>query len=171
MKKAIILCLSFVLVQLSTAQDLSKMNSSNTWLKAGINAGVPFGDLANTTSFGVGVDLSLQFLETKASGIGIKVGYLNYFGKDNFDDVSIIPLAILYRHYPESKGWFGGLEVGYGITNNVANTNGGIFVRPHAGIHTDHWNFFAYYDYVSTDDTAIDPQTIGIGITRNIRFK
>jgi hypothetical protein len=55
----------------------------------------------------LGLDASLQFLETKASGIGIKSGDSNYFSADkNLKDIGEIPLAIMYRYYPTSSGFF-----------------------------------------------------------------
>ncbi len=151
--------------------DLSKVSKSNTWFKLGVNAGVPIGSFGNSSSFALGGDLSVQFLETKASGIGLKVGYLNYFGKDNADDIGVMPLAVLYRYYPESTGFFAGLEVGYALVNNMPLVENGIFARPHAGIHTDNWNFFAYFDYISTEEGIDDLQAIGVGVTRNLRIK
>ena len=66
MKKplTIILTLLFT-VPLFAQVDLEKANSSNTWLKLGVNAAVPITDLASTQSFGLGLDASVQFLETK----------------------------------------------------------------------------------------------------------
>ncbi len=171
MKKplTIILTLLFT-VPLFAQVDLEKANSSNTWLKLGVNAAVPITDLASTQSFGLGLDASVQFLETKASGIGLKVGYINYFGKDKNDDIGVIPLAIMYRYYPESFGWFAGLEAGYAFITNFEASSGGIFVRPQLGLHYDTWNFFAYYDQIRTDESGLDLQAIGVGATYNLRF-
>lgn len=53
-------------------------NKSNTWLKLGVNAALPISTMGETQNFGIGVDASIQFLETKASGVGVKVAYINY---------------------------------------------------------------------------------------------
>lgn len=53
--------------------DFSKVSSKNTWFKVGVNAGVPL--QPSNSNFILGLDASLQFLETKASGIGIKSGF------------------------------------------------------------------------------------------------
>src|SRR5687767_4415149 len=93
--------LSFVITQHAYSQnpDLSKVSTENTWLKVGFNAGVPLAP--TTSSFVVGLDASVQFLETKAAGIGIKSGYSNYFSKDKpVKDIAEIPLASMYRFYP-----------------------------------------------------------------------
>lgn len=175
MKKIIFSLLSVILVSTAYAQDLSKVSTKNTWMKIGVNAGVPLGNWksnnVDATDFGLGLDVSVQFLETKANGIGLKAGYLNYFGKDNQDDIAIIPLAIMYRYYPESQGWFAGFEIGYSFINNHPGTSGAPFARPYAGLHFDYWNLYAYYDYISPEESLPKMQAIGIGFARNIYFK
>lgn len=152
--------------------DLKNVNSSNTWFKLGLNAGLPIGDLANSGKFAPGVDLSVQFLKTKAYGYGIKIGYTHFVPKEtNQESFSAIPIAALFRFYPESIGLFAGLEAGYSFIQNVEGTSGGFSARPQIGWHTDNWNFFAYYDYISTEEDVIDFQTIGLGATYNLRWK
>lgn len=152
--------------------DLKKANETNTWLKIGLNTALPITDFSKTNSFGLGIDASIQFLETKASGIGVKVGYLNYFGNASNPDVGALPVALMFRYYPESAGWFAGLELGYAFLNGLQGTSGGYFGRPQVGLHYDYWNFFAYYDLIATDETdVIDLQAVGIGVTYNVRFK
>lgn len=168
--------LSLALIASSTqaiAQvDLSEANETNTWFKVGVNTAVPISDFSRTNNFGFGLDVSLQFLETKSSGIGVKVGYLHYLGKGSNSDVGALPLALMFRYYPESFGWFGGLELGYAFLSGMEGTSGGIFVRPQLGLHYDFWNFFAYYDLILTDENnAADLQSLGVGVTYNVRFK
>lgn len=152
--------------------DISKADKSNTWFKVGLNTALPITDLSETHNFGIGADISLQFLETKASGIGVKAGYLNYFSKSAKSDVGALPLAIMYRFYPESKGWFAGLEVGYAFLSGLEGTTGGYFIRPQVGIHNDNWNYFAYYDHITIEENGTsDLMAVGIGVTYNVRIK
>jgi hypothetical protein len=151
--------------------DLSKVSSKNTWVKAGINAGAPLQPTNST--FILGLDASVQFLETKASGIGIKSGISNYFAEDkNAKDLVEIPLAIMYRYYPTSTGFFSGLDVGYSFLLNAPNTKGGFMGRPHIGYHSNNWNIFAYANLILTEDANNESITsIGLSFTRNFRFK
>ena len=151
--------------------DINDLNSSNTWLKVGLNAGVPISKTSNSSSFTLGLDASAQFIRTKVFGIGLKAGYVHYFGKDNMDDFGIIPLAVLFRFYPQTSGVFLGLEAGYAFVNNLPELEGGAFVRPQIGWHNDYWNIFGYYDRVTGNDIVNDIQTIGLGVTYNIYFK
>lgn len=156
---------------LSQSPDLSKVSTENTWFKVGINAGVPLPP--TTSSFVLGLDASVQFLETKAAGIGIKSGYSHYFTNDkNLSDIGEIPLAIMYRFYPTSTGFFTGLDIGYSFILDSPNTKGGFMGRPHAGYHGNHWNIYAYYNLVLIQEADQDNiQSIGIAFTRNIRLK
>lgn len=154
--------------------DLSKMSSENTWFKVGLNAGLPtFQGTAGATKFILGLDASLQFLETKASGIGIKSGYSHYFPAVETAKVfGEIPLAIMYRFYPKTRGFFTGLDIGYSLIVNNANTKGGFMGRPHLGYHGDNWNIFGYYNIVLlTEANQSNLQSVGISITRNIRLR
>lgn len=173
MKFILISMLSFLITNTVLSQDVdfSKISSDNTWFKVGVNAGVPFQGI--NSSFILGLDASLQFLETKSSGIGIKSGYSNYFSDDEtLKDLGEIPLAIMYRFYPTSTGFFTGIDVGYSFILNAANTNGGFMGRPHAGYHSKNWNIFAYYNLVLIQEADHDNiQSVGVSVTRNIRLK
>lgn len=166
----IFLC-SFAFTSMNSQDiDFSKINSSNTWFKLGLNIGVPVGDLADASSLSIGPEISVQYLKTKAVGIGLKAGYTHYVAKDDLDDFSSIPLAFLFRYYPESTGFFAGFELGYAFINNIEGTSGGPVTRPHIGWHTDNWNFFGYYNHIVTEDEIPDFQSVGLGVTYNLRF-
>ncbi|MHB1278974.1 MAG: hypothetical protein ACYC1Q_11330 [Bacteroidia bacterium] len=156
---------------LSQNPDLSKVSSENTWFKVGLNAGIPL--QPTSSSFVLGLDASIQFLETKASGIGIKSGYSYYFTADNnLRPIGEIPLAIMYRFYPTSTGFFTGLDIGYSFIVDSPNTKGGFMGRPHAGYHGYNWNIYAYYNLVLIQETDQDNiQSVGIALTRNIRLR
>jgi hypothetical protein len=166
------LLLLFVITNnaMSQSPDLSKVSTENTWFKVGINMGVPLPP--TNSSFVLGLDVSLQFLETKASGIGIKSGYSNYFSSDqNLNDLGEIPLAIMYRFYPTSTGFFTGFDMGYSFIINSPNTKGGFMGRPHAGYHGHNWNIFAYYNIILIqEDNQENIQSLGASVTRNIRL-
>lgn len=150
--------------------DFSKVSTENTWFKVGINAGVPL--QPTSSSFVLGLDASLQFIETKASGIGVKSGYSNYFSSnENLNDFGEIPLAVMYRFYPTATGFFTGFDVGYSFILNAKNTNGGFMARPHAGYHGYNWNLFAYYNIIIIQEANQENiRSVGIAVTRNIRM-
>lgn len=172
MKYLIFSLLSFTITNhvFSQSPDLSKVSSKNTWFKVGINAGVPLQPTKST--FILGLDASVQFLETKASGIGIKSGFSNYFSSDPaVKDLVEIPFAIMYRFYPTSTGFFTGIDVGYAFILNSPNMPGGFMARPHAGYHGKNYNIFGYYNLILNQEADQDDiSSIGVSVTRNIRL-
>lgn len=167
MKKVILLFALFV-VGTTFAQDVD-ITSKNSWLKAGLNAGLPIGDSGDFSSFSLGLDLKGQYLVNPNFGIGVATGYTNYFGKDGADDFGLVPLAGFARYYFQPKGLFIGADLGYGFLVNSNNNSGGLYVNPQIGYHNQDWNLFAYYQNTFAEND-INIQAIGIGATYNIRF-
>ncbi len=176
LRKILIGLVSIFMTSFTNAQDvdLSKMSAENTWFKVGINTGIPILQENNKmTKFILGLDASLQFLETRYSGIGIKSGYSHYFSNfDSEESIGEIPLAIMYRFYPKSSGFFIGIDAGYSFILNSPYTSGGYMARPHLGYHGYDWNIFGYYNFVLIETASqSDLHSIGISITRNIRLR
>lgn len=143
---------------------------SNSWLKAGLTAGVPVGDTSDFSSFTAGVDLRGQYLFNPNFAIGVASGYNHYFGKDGSDDFGLVPVAGFARYYFTPKGLFIGSDFGYGILTNVDNNEGGLYVNPQIGYHNHDWNIYAFYQNTFAEND-IDLQNVGVGVTYNIRFK
>lgn len=167
MKKIILLFAVFV-VGITFAQDVD-ITSKNSWLKIGMNAGLPVGDAGDASSFTLGLDLKGQYLVTPNFGIGGATGYSHFFGKDGADDFGIIPVAGFARYYFQQKGLFIGADFGYGFLTNIEDNAGGLYVNPQIGYHNDDWNFFAYYQNTFAEND-VDIQVVGIGATYNLRF-
>ncbi|AJR03932.1 hypothetical protein [Siansivirga zeaxanthinifaciens] len=145
------------------------ITSDNSWLKAGLTAGVPLGDASDLSSFNMGVDLRGQYLFNPNLGIGVASGYSHYFGKDGVDDFGIVPLAGFVRYYFTPSGLFLGTDLGYGFLTNANNNDGGLYVNPQIGYHNRDWNIYAFYQNTFAEND-IDLQTVGLGVTYNIRF-
>lgn len=162
-------------VHAQTTRDLEDINEDNSWLKLGINAGVPLGDVADFSSFALGLDAAGQFMRTDNFGLGIASGYTHYFAKTDVmgaEDFGVIPLGAMFRYYPQPAGVFVGTDLGYSFyTGDGMAESGGAYVRPQLGYHNYDWNIFGYYNHVFGSDTAIDVQTFGVAVTYNIRFK
>lgn len=148
----------------------SEITPDNSWLKLGITAAAPVGDTSDYSSFALGADFRGQFLANPNFALGIASGYQNYFAKDDYDDFGVIPLAAFGRYYFNESGWFIGVDVGYGFLTNVDNNSGGLYLNPQIGYNTYHWNFYGFYQHIGTEND-FDIQTVGLGITYNIRFE
>ncbi len=170
MKKVILL---FALFSVGTtfAQDISvdDINSRNSWLKIGLNSGIPVGDADDFSSFTLGLDLKGQFLVNPNFGIGLATGYTHFFAKDDGEDFGVIPAAAFARYYFQEKGLFIGTDFGYGFLTGIDNAEGGLYLNPQIGYHNQNWNFFAYYQNTFAESDT-DLQVVGIGATYNVRF-
>ena len=132
---------------------------------------MPVGNISDYSSFTAGLELKGQFLETPHLGIGLTTGYNHYFAKSGYSDFGTVPLGAFIRVYPQSKGFFAGLDLGYSIVTGYDGAVGGFYLKPQLGYHNYNWNFFAYYNNVfrgSADGGDIG--SVGLGATYNIRF-
>ena len=172
--KKLILLFSLLIVGTTFAQEkktikYEDVTSKNSWLKIGLNAGVPMGDIDDSSSFSLGLDLKAQYLVTPNFGIGLATGYSHIFGKDGYDDFGVMPAAAFARYYFKPKGLFLGVDFGYGFLVNANNNDGGLYVNPQIGYHNKDWNFFAYYQNTFAEND-MDIQVLGLGVTYNLRF-
>jgi hypothetical protein len=152
-------------------QPSEEITKKNSWLKAGVNAGVPVGDISTYSAFAAGIDISGQFMVTKNFGLGVASGYTHFFPKSNYDNFGIIPVGLLMRYYPKSEGFFAGADVGYAFITNTNNSDGGLYLKPQLGYHNYSWNLYGFYNHVFRNDNLLDVQTVGVAATYNIRFR
>ena len=151
-----------------TTTEITKRNS---WLKIGALAGVPVGDLSDASNFTLGIDLKGQLMETNHLGIGLTTGYNHFFAKGNGSSFGTIPIGAFVRVYPESKGFFAGLDGGYSVLTGIDGAKGGVYLRPQIGYHNYDWNVFGYYNNVfRSNQNGGSFAHVGIGATYNIRF-
>lgn len=151
------------------SQDNIEITPENSWFKAGITLGAPIGDTADFSSLTLGTDLRAQYLVNPNFGIGVVSGYNHFFGKDDFDDFGLIPLAGFARYYQTSRGLFFGADFGYGFLTSANDNKGGLYVNPQIGYHDVKWNLYGFYQNTFAEN-EIDIKAIGIGATYNIMF-
>jgi len=173
MKKAklIVALTVFVSANVWAQTPTPEITKKNSWLKAGLTAGVPVGDISEVSNFTLGLDLKGQLMSTNHIGIGLTTGYNHFFVKDGFESFGTIPLGVFMRVYPDYKGFFAGTDLGYSLLTGTNNNKGGVYVRPQLGYHNYDWNIFGFYNHIfrgDVDGGAI--QTAGIGFTYNLRF-
>ncbi|WP_300565022.1 hypothetical protein [Flavobacterium sp.] len=165
---AIGLC-SINVINAQNAEDV-KITPDNSWFKVGMTAGIPVGDSGDFSSVNAGLDVRAQHMITPNIAIGVASGYNHYFAKDDFEDFGMIPLAGYVRYYFMPKGFFFGSDLGYGFLTNVDNNSGGLYVNPQIGYHNYDWNIYGYFQNTFTEND-FNLQSVGIGVTYNIRFK
>ncbi|TDM00625.1 MAG: hypothetical protein C4K58_01905 [Flavobacteriaceae bacterium] len=209
MKKLSLLLAGFLLMGTASAQNNSSSELDDL-IKVGIQAGIPVSDAKDISSAALGINISYQHLINTNVGIGFATGYTNYFGDDTTktetglagltsqtiktknDDFGIIPIAALFRYYPDNTGFYFGADAGYGLlinggkgsiettdTSPIGTTTtekdfdnsekldaGGFYLRPEIGYHNNDWNFFGYYQNTFMSDNSIS--SLGLGLSYNI---
>lgn len=130
--------------------------------KVGVVGALPSGDASDFSTFGLGVDTYYMFGRNNAwLNFGPTVGFRNYFGKDEFDDVQFLPLAGAFR--AKLLGFLNwGSDIGYAVGINDGN-DGGFYIRPIVGLdiaNTVELN--ASYEIVMLDGGNWNALTFGI---------
>ena len=122
------------------AQDVDR-----TSFKAGFYAGLPIGDAADFSSFGMGLDLGYHWGVSELFDVGVATGFMNAFGETetvqmgeieletDYNDFQIVPLALALRIYP-TYAFKLGADLGYGVGIDQGN-EGGFYWRPTMGIN------------------------------------
>lgn len=167
-KKLMTLVMAMFVITYGFAQSEA---SKNSWLKLGVEASVPVGDISNASSFAAGLTVDAQWMVNPHFGAGISSGYTNFFGKDNVKDFGVIPVGALLRYYPKAEGFFAGTDLGYSFLTNVDGKTGGFYFKPQLGYHNYSWNFYAFYNHVVLGDNYGNVQNLGVGAIYNLRFK
>jgi len=172
MKKIMMISAAVLLFAAARVQAQStEVTPTNSWLKAGLNVGVPVGNASHYSNFLAGLELKGQVLETSHIGLGLTTGYNHYFGKDGFDGFGMIPLGAFIRVYPKSEGFFIGTDLGYSFITGADGAKGGVYIKPQLGYHNYNWNVFAFYnDVFRSDNNGGSIASVGLGATYNIRF-
>lgn len=173
MKKQLLTAICVLSAMGLTAQNLPKdISRSNSWIKVGLNAGLPIAKLAETTSFNLGGEIKGQLMSTPNWGLGLTSGYTHFFPKEGFENHGTVPAGLFARYYPAREGVFFGADLGYSfMTGSGNNGNGGAYARPQVGYHNRHWNFFGFYNGIfRSTDKGSHVQHVGIGATYNIMF-
>ncbi|SEN32449.1 hypothetical protein SAMN05216436_114110 [bacterium A37T11] len=153
-------------------QRNTEISTKNTWIKAGIDVGLPIGDLADRSTFTLGAEVKGQLMSTPHWGLGVTSGYTHYFPKDENENFGSVPVGIFARYYPKTTGFFLGADGGYSFqTGSHMNSSGGFYVKPQLGYHNKFWNIFGFYNNVfRSDGKGGNIQYAGIGTTFNIMF-
>ncbi len=152
-------------------QNNTEITTKNSWLKAGIMAGIPVGNAGDASSFTLGLDVKGQFMLNPHLGLGVTSGYNHFFAKGSLKDFGLVPVGAMFRYYPANKGFFAGADAGYSFLTGIKGADGGFYVRPQLGFHNYDFNFFGYYNHVlRSDKNGGAIQHAGVGATYNLRF-
>lgn len=164
---------ALLFIPVAQAQQRAKeITRKNSWIKAGINAGIPIGLLADQSNLALGAEVKGQLMSTPNWGLGLSSGYTHYFPATGHENFGSVPAGLFVRYYPARQGVFVGTDLGYSFqTGSGTNAKGGPYARPQVGYHNRHWNIFGFYNGIfrkEANDGHL--QYVGVGTTFNIMF-
>ena len=125
---------------------IGSMNAQGQ-LRAGINGGLPVGDVGDFSSFAIAVDLGYLFEVSDEFDAGFETGYTNFFGKDDFDGFSFLPITGV-ANYDVSEEI--SLEGGAGYAVSLESNGGGDF----------YWKFGAAYALDEDSDIGLSYRSV-----------
>ncbi len=143
MKKLIFLTLFTIL------GTLTGLNAQDGF-RAGINGGIPIGDAGDLATFAIAIDLGYILEISDGFDAGVETGYTNYFGKDNFDDFSFIPINGV-ANYDLSEDF--SAEAGAGLAISLETGGGTDF----------YWKFGFAYNLDEDSDLALTYRSVSGG--------
>ncbi len=137
--------------------------------KAGVNVGLPVGDVKEMTTFSLGADLAYLWNVGTNFQVGPTVGFQNFFGKEdpNYHDktsLSYVPVAASGQ-FSIAPEFFIGADLGYAFTTSGAEDAGGFYYLPKIGYQKPNWEVYTGYRGVSSD---VKFSAINLGI--NFKF-
>jgi len=170
MKKKTFVLVVITLVAVSFSSMAQRVDRTN--FKAGIHAGVPFGDISDFSNFEIGLDIGYHWGVSELIDAGISTGFMNAFINNDtvdfgpfevdgdFPNIQYIPVAGAFRIYP-TYDFKLGADVGYAVGINDGNT-GGLYIRPMVGVNISS-NTELNISYVKiSDDYDFSMMALGI---------
>jgi hypothetical protein len=134
--------------------------------KAGLNLGLPMGDIKDAYSFTVGVDVAYMWSVADKFQAGVSLGYAHYMAKEDFiDDAGFLPIAATAQ-YSLSDNFFIGADLGYAVGMSPSGNDGGFLYQPKVGYQTEKYEIFAGYKGISVDGGTFS--SVGLGF--NYKF-
>jgi hypothetical protein len=152
---------------------LSFANAQDGGFKVGINAGLPMGDIKDSYSLSVGLDIAYLKSFSDKFQAGLTTGYAHYLGKSetvdlgfgltataDTEDGGFIPLAATAQ-YSVSENFFVGADLGYAIGVSPSENKGGFLYQPKVGYQTEKFELYAGYKGISVDGGTFSSVNLG----------
>lgn len=130
--------------------------------KAGLNVGIPTGDVSEAYNVHFGADVAYMFGIADRFAVGPLVGYSNFFPEDSdlYDNAQFLPVAASGR-FGITDQFFLGADLGYGVGLNDGN-DGGFYYRPQLGYDFGLIGLVASYSGVSMDGGSFSSINLGV---------
>lgn len=128
--------------------------------KAGVNVGIPTGDVSDFYNLQVGADVAYLFGVADTFSVGPMLGYSNFFAEDSDGNAQFLPIAASGR-LGLGEAFFLGADLGYGI-GLEDGMDGGFYWRPQVGYDFGLIGLIASYSGISVDGGTWSSVNLGI---------
>jgi hypothetical protein len=144
-------------------------SAQNGKFKAGVNLGLPLGDIKDSYTMAIGVDASYMWSVSDKFQAGITTGYSHYLGdsmtvlgtKFDIDDAGFIPVAGSLQ-FSVTDNVFLGADLGYAIGMSPDGNDGGFLYQPKLGYQTDKIEVYGAYKGIEVDGGTFSSINLGI---------
>ncbi len=130
--------------------------------KAGLNVGIPTGDVSDSYNLQVGADVAYMFEVADRLNVGPMLGYMNFFPEDSdiMDNGQFLPIAASGR-FGLTEAFFLGADLGYGV-GITDGLDGGFYYRPQVGYDFGLVGLIASYSGVIVDGGSWSSVNLGV---------
>lgn len=157
-----------IILTAMTVFAFSFANAQDGGFKAGINLGFPMGDIKDSYSLTIGLDVAYTWAVADKFQAGFTTGYAHYMGdKKEFmgveidiDDAGFIPIAATAQ-YGITDNLFLGADLGYALGVSPDGNDGGFLYQPKFGYQTEKIEVYTGYKGISVDGGTFSSINIG----------
>lgn len=144
--------------------SFSTVNAQGNF-NAGVNVGLPTGDVSDAYSFAIGLEVNYLFEVSDEFEAGPSASFVNFFGDTVFgfeiEDASFLPIGGAARYNVSDKVVLGA-DLGYAVGISPDGNDGGFYYRPMVGYNiTDTIMLQATYSGVSVDGGTFSAFGVG----------
>tara|TARA_R110001606_G_C15393671_1_gene651898 strand:- start:2098 stop:2589 length:492 start_codon:yes stop_codon:yes gene_type:complete len=143
------------------------VNAQEGKFNAGVNLGLPTGDLSKVSSFALSAEVNYMFTVAEGFTAGPSVQYTYFVGKDfggTKTNASYLPLAAAGR-YNVSEMFVVGADLGYAVALSPSGADGGFYYRPMVGYKLgDNMQLNLAYSGISQKSTSNSISYVSLGV-------
>ena len=131
--------------------------------KAGVDVGLPMGDIEDSASFNLGANAAYVWNVGEGFDAGVGVSYNTYFAKEydimgttyKADNANFLPIYGT-ANYSFTENIFAGADLGYavGLTDGI---DGGFYYQPKVGYQTEMFEVFIGYKGLMSSSEVVTP--------------
>jgi len=165
MKKILLSAAALLAFGFANAQDGS--------FKAGVNLGLPMGDIKDAYSLNIGLEAAYTWSISDKFNAGVGAGYAHYLGKTetinlggfgsvevDYEDAGFVPVFGTAQ-YSFTDNIFAGADLGYALGVAPSGNDGGFYYQPKVGYQAEKYEVFAGYKGVSVDGGTFSSLNLG----------